>query len=407
MKRSFCHCAVAGALLTLLAPSGLRAESSYRVGPEDQLKIRVARHEELGGEVVVLQDGRVTLPVVGTLTVTGLTVEQIRDQIVQGLRKRLVSPDVTVEVEHPRPQRVFVSGAVKSSQWLDLKDGWRITEAVANAGGLVVRPEVARGILFRLPDQNIPLHLDRIYVDQDPAANLRLQPGDVIDIQEPPTVRIFVSGQVQRPGMIDLTRGCGPVEAVAAAGGPATTAALSKAYIVKQDGRKIPVNLANLINHGLDTRTTVHSAGSPSPTATGVAAPAAADLSLPMEAGDRLVVPENLTKIAVYGMVSHPQVYTMQDSDVTTLADAIAVAGGFIPRAQKSKIGIIRVVNGKQTVIEVDMNRFAKGKEINPTLQDRDIVYIPEVRKPDWSGKILPSLSALASTWFYVGPSIK
>jgi protein involved in polysaccharide export with SLBB domain len=406
MKRSFCQCAVTGALLSLLVPSGLRADSSYRVGPEDQLKIRVARHDELGGEVVVLQDGRITLPVVGPLSVSGLTVEQIRDQITQGLRKRLVSPDVTVEIERPRPQRVFVSGAVKSSQWLDLKDGWRITEALANAGGLVVRPEVARGTLFRLPGENIQLDLARIYVDQDPTANLRLQPGDVIDIQEPPTVRIFVSGQVQKPGMIDLTRGCGPVEALAAASGPTSAAALSKAYIVKQDGRKFPVNLANLINHGLDTRAAVHSANSASSTATAVA-PAAADLSLTMEAGDRLVVPENLTKIAVYGMVSHPQVYTMQDSDVTTLADAIALAGGFIARAQKSQIGIIRVVNGKQTVIEVNMNRFVKGKEINPTLQDRDIVYIPEVRKPDWSGKILPSLSALASTWFYVGPSIK
>ena len=33
------------------------------------------------------------------------TVEQIRDQIAQGLRKRLVSPEVSVAVEHPRPLR--------------------------------------------------------------------------------------------------------------------------------------------------------------------------------------------------------------------------------------------------------------------------------------------------------------
>jgi polysaccharide export outer membrane protein len=406
MKRSFSHCAVAGALLCLLAPSGLRADGSYRVGPEDQLRIRVARHEELGGEVVVLQDGKVTLPVVGTLSVSGLTVEQIRDQITQGLRKRLVSPEVNVEVEHPRPQRVFVSGAVKSSQWLDLKDGWRVTEALANAGGLVVRPEVARGTLFRRPDQTITLDLDRIYVDQDPAANLRLQPGDVIDIQEPPTVRIFVSGQVQRPGMLDLTRGRGPVEALDLAGGPTSSAALSKAYLVKHDGRKISVNLANLINHGMNAGAMAHDATSPATPALVAAAPTT-DPSLIMQAGDELVIPENLTKIVVYGMVSHPQVYTMQDSDVTTLADAIALAGGFITRAQKDQIGIIRMVNGKQTVINVNMNRFVKGKAFNPPLQDRDIVYVPEVRKPDWTGKVLPSLSALASTWFYVAPSIK
>src|SRR5438874_6361642 len=123
MKRSRIRCAFAGVLLSLLTPSFLHADSPYRVGPEDVLKVRVARHEELGGEVVVLQDGRVTLPVVGTLSVTGLTVEQIGDQIARGLRKKLVSPQVTVEVLRPRPQRIYVSGQVKMPQPLDLKDG--------------------------------------------------------------------------------------------------------------------------------------------------------------------------------------------------------------------------------------------------------------------------------------------
>src|SRR6266852_6669186 len=226
MKRSCVHCAGMSALIFLLIPALLRADGAYRVGPEDVLKVRVARHEELSGEVVVLQDGRVMLPVVGALLVTGLTVEQIRDQVAQGLRQKLVSPEVSVEVLRPRPQRIFVSGAVKASQWLDLKEGWRITEALANAGGLVVRPEVARATLFRLPDQTLTLDLARVYVDQDPTANLRLQPGDVIDIQEAPTVRIFVTGQVQRSGMIDLTRGRGVVEALALAGGALPTAAL-------------------------------------------------------------------------------------------------------------------------------------------------------------------------------------
>jgi protein involved in polysaccharide export with SLBB domain len=204
MKRSRILCACTGALLTLLVPSfaaaliedGLPApnasgaapstgaapvETTYRVGPEDVLRVRVARHEDLGGEVVVLQDGRIVLPVVGNLTVTGLTVEQIREQVTKSLRKKLVNPEVSVDVVRPRPRRVFISGLVKAPQPLDLKEGWRLTEALANAGGLLLRPEVARGTLFRLPDETIILDLARVYVDQDPAANVRLQPGDVID----------------------------------------------------------------------------------------------------------------------------------------------------------------------------------------------------------------------------------
>ena len=143
----------------------------------------------------------------GTLTVTGLTVQQIREQVVKGLRKKLVTPEVAVEVLRPRPRRVFISGAVKASQSAGSKEGWRVTEALAAAGGLVLRPEVARGTLFRLPDQTIVIDLARIYVEQDPTANLRLQPGDVVDIQEAPTVRIYVGGHVNSPGLVDLYRG--------------------------------------------------------------------------------------------------------------------------------------------------------------------------------------------------------
>ena len=63
-----------------------------------------------------LQDGRVVLPVVGTLMVTGLTVEQIREQVVKGLRKKLVTPRWRSMSPGPRPRRIFVSGAVKASR---------------------------------------------------------------------------------------------------------------------------------------------------------------------------------------------------------------------------------------------------------------------------------------------------
>jgi protein involved in polysaccharide export with SLBB domain len=395
MKRSRRISACTGALLSLLsplapwsaradAPRGPEARTStalYRVGPEDVLRVRVARHETLGGEVVVLQDGRVVLPVVGSLTVSGLTVEEIRAQVVKGLRKKLVNPEVSVEVARPRPQRIFVSGAVKAAQPLDLKEGWRITEALAHAGGLTLRPELARGTLFRLPDQTITLNLSQIYVEQNATANLRLQPGDVIDVQEAPTVRIYVNGQVNNPGIVDLYRGRGVVDALAQAKGPTATAALSKSYVVKADGRKIPVNLARLINNQTD---------------------APSDLKL--EAGDQLVVPENLTKVAIYGMVMQPGVFPLHDDQEMTVAEAISLAQGFDKRAQKSKIGIIRIVDGKQTILTIDMHRFSKAQAPNITLQDRDIVFVPESRKPDWTGKILPGLQALTGAlWYAVG----
>jgi len=404
MKRSRIRRAFAGVLFSLLTPSLLHAESAYRVGPEDVLKIRVARHEEMGTEAVVLQDGQVMLPVVGTLAVAGLTVEQVRDLVVQGLRKKLVHPDVSVDVVRPRPQRIFVSGAVKGSQWMDWKQGWRVTEALASAGGLTVRPEVARATLFRLQSPALKLDLARIYIDQDSEANLLLQPGDVIDVQEPPTVRIYISGQVQRSGQYDLPRGGGAVEALSMAGGQSPSAALSRAYVQKSDGHKISVDLARLINHSGPARTPAPSSNAPAEgrLAAGPAEGQSVTADFPLEAGDQLVIPENVTKIAVFGQVVHSGIFPLRDGEETTVADVVSMSGGFDKRAQKSKIGIIRMVDGKQTVTLVDMNRLVKGKIENPVLQDRDIVFVPESRKPDWAGTILPAVQAMAGAVFYL-----
>jgi len=191
-------------------------------------------------------------------------------------------------------------------------------------------------------------------------------------------VRIYVGGHVNSPGLVDLYQGRGVVDALSAAKGPAAGAALSKSYIIKADGAKVLVNLARIINQGV-----------PPP-------------DLKLEAGDQLVVPENLTKIAVYGQVNQPSVFPMPDDQEMTVAEAVSMAHGFDKRASKSNIGIIRMVDGKQTVITVDMNRLVKGKEPNTPLQDRDIVFVPESRKPDWFGKVLPGVQALTGAWWYL-----
>jgi protein involved in polysaccharide export with SLBB domain len=288
---------------------------------------------------------------------------------------------------------------------MDWKQGWRVTEALASAGGLTVRPEVARATLFRLQSPALKLDLARIYIDQDSEANLLLQPGDVIDVQEPPTVRIYISGQVQRSGQYDLPRGGGAVEALSMAGGQSSNAALSRAYVQKSDGHKISVDLARLINHSGPARSPTAASSNAPAGGQPAAEPAAGQpviADFPLEAGDQLVIPENVTKIAVFGQVIHSGIFPLRDGEETTVADVVSMSGGFDKRAQKSQIGIIRMVDGKQTVTLVDMNRLVKGKIENPVLQDRDIVFVPESRKPDWAGTILPAVQAMAGAVFYL-----
>jgi len=366
------------------APAGFEprapsASDEYRLGPEDVLAIRVARHEEMGAELVVLTDGTITVPRVGQLQVTNRTATEVRDLIVTGLRETLVDPDVTVVVRGQRPQRVYVSGAVRQPGTIPMQPGWRVSEIIAQAGGLVVKPERTRASLFRRPDRTIPLDLSRIYVQQDTAANLPLEPGDNLDIQEEPTIRVYVSGAVGKSGPIELPKGGGLTEAIALAGGMAPNAAASRTVVQRLAGESIPVDMDRVLNQGQ-------------------AAPA-----ISLANGDQIIVPENRSRIAVLGLVKKPGPFPLVDGVNMTVAEAISLAGGPEKRARTSHIGVIRAVDGAATVIPVDLRNVLKpgSAEKNISLEDGDIVFVPETDKPDWS-KILPGAQSLGSLWYFL-----
>lgn len=351
----------------------------YRLGPEDVLTIRVARHEEMGGDVTVLSDGSIMVPRVGQLQVTHRTAAEVRELIVAGLKTTLVDPDVSVVIRAQRPQRIYVSGAVRQPGTIPMQPGWRISEAVAQAGGLIVKPERTRATLFRRPDRTIRLDLERIYLTQDAAANLALEPGDNLDVQEEPTTRVYVSGAVGKAGPVELPKGGGVMEAVALAGGVTPGAAASRAVVQRLNGEIIPVDMDRVLNRG-------------------EAAPA-----IPLSSGDQIVVPENKARIAVLGLVKKPGPFPLADGVAMTVAEAISLAGGPEKRARTSHIGVLRQVDGAMTVIPVDLKNVLKsgsaGKNI--ALADGDIVFVPETDRPDWS-KILPGAQALGSLWYFL-----
>jgi polysaccharide export outer membrane protein len=354
-------------------------DAAYRLGPEDMLSIRVARHDEMSAEVTVLNDGTIMMPRVGQVQVANRTALEVRDLIVAGLKKTLLDPDVAVVIRTPRPQRVYVSGAVRQPGTLPMQPGWRISEVVAQAGGLVVKPERTRATLFRRPNQTIKLDLARIYIAQDLDANIPLEPGDNLDIQEEPTTRVYVSGAVLKAGPVELPKGGGITEAISLAGGVTEHAAASRTLVQRLSGQSVPVDMDRVLNHGQ-------------------AAPA-----ISLESGDQIIVPENRSRIAVLGQVQRPGPFPLPDGVTVTVAEAISLAGGPDKRARTSHIGLIRVVNGKSTVIPIDLKNVLKtgNADQNVGLEDGDIVYVPETDKPDWT-KILPGAQALGSLWYFL-----
>lgn len=83
--------------------------------------------------------------------------------------------------------------------------------------------------------------------------------------------------------------------------------------------------------------------------------------------------------IYVVGDVMRPGGFPIQDNGHITVLQAIALGEGMGPDAEKGKAKIIRVAeNGQKIELPVKLNKILSGKEPDPTLQPKDILFIPK-----------------------------
>ena len=92
--------------------SGYPAGDSYVLGAGDTLQVDVFRLPEYSGEYEVLINGALSLPMVGQVIVSGLTLEQAEQAVSEAYSQRLRRPIVNMFLVSPRPLRVGIAGEV-------------------------------------------------------------------------------------------------------------------------------------------------------------------------------------------------------------------------------------------------------------------------------------------------------
>src|SRR5262249_13467882 len=82
----------------------------YIIGEQDALMITVWKEKELSGAVVVRPDGKITVPLVGEVSVVGMTPVQVQSLLTEKLKPFVAVPQVTVAVNEIRSRRVYLIG---------------------------------------------------------------------------------------------------------------------------------------------------------------------------------------------------------------------------------------------------------------------------------------------------------
>lgn len=127
-------------MMLLAVPAALAQSASYRIQPGDQLQITVLEDETLNRQLLVTPDGRISVPLAGTVTVAGQTVDTVERTIADRLASNFaVRPNVFVALtavdETAGQFDVYVLGQVNNPGTIQIEAGTTLLQALALAGG--------------------------------------------------------------------------------------------------------------------------------------------------------------------------------------------------------------------------------------------------------------------------------
>jgi polysaccharide export outer membrane protein len=112
-----------------------QAPTSYRLGVNDAVQVRVAGEPDLSFDrVVISQDGSFNLAYMGAVHASGLTIGELTEKIRDGLKKYIISPEVAVNLVEYGSQKITVEGSVAHPGIYELPPGTTLLGALATAG---------------------------------------------------------------------------------------------------------------------------------------------------------------------------------------------------------------------------------------------------------------------------------
>jgi polysaccharide biosynthesis/export protein len=132
-------------------------------------------------------EGNITVPQLGIVSVKGLTLEEAQEKVRLGLSKILVDPVVTLSLAAPRPVQITISGEVFRPGIYPVASGTpRITDALLSGGGSTMMADLRQiQVRRRLVDGTVMSQNLNLYASLQSGGslpNLRLQDGDAIII---------------------------------------------------------------------------------------------------------------------------------------------------------------------------------------------------------------------------------
>jgi len=163
----------------------------YKIGNDDVLRVDVWLHPELSLTVTVRPDGKISVPRIGDVQVSGLSAREVSAVVSKELEDFVRDPSVTIILMDLKSReyltRVRITGAVKTPKSIHFRKGMTVLDVVLEAGSITEFAAPERAKLYRKKNGKvviINIHLGKILRKGILDTNLLLKPGDILAIPE-------------------------------------------------------------------------------------------------------------------------------------------------------------------------------------------------------------------------------
>ncbi|QLE47631.1 sugar ABC transporter substrate-binding protein [Nostoc sp. C057] len=155
-----------------------RPPGPYRLGIGDGISVSVQRFPDLSFQALINPEGNIVVPLLGTVSLQGLTLEEAQEKIRLGLNRYVVDPVIVLALAAQRQDLSF--------------------QAVISPEGTIVVPQVGtvslQGLTLEEAQEKIRLGLSRFFPD----------PIIVVSLAGARPVQVTVSGEIFRPGIYPI-----------------------------------------------------------------------------------------------------------------------------------------------------------------------------------------------------------
>ncbi|MEG3846329.1 SLBB domain-containing protein [Microcoleus sp. herbarium19] len=409
--------------------------TDYYLGGGDNIRVDIYDLPQFSGEYQIPAGGSIQIPIIGSVSLQGLTLEQAAKVITTAYSRIIKRPLVTISLQATRPLNVWLSGEVgrPGSYLLPLANGGgtrpsaqfpTLPQALEKAGGIRASADIRRVMVRRRIKGNQEVTItynlwnylqtgetpqdmtlrdgDRIVVPAQQAINLAeinqlSESSFSLPPDQPRSVSVF--GEVKRPGRY-VAIGGDTQNGQRTSGQPTITRALQLAGGITQIADIRQVQLQRYTRSGKQQIITID--------LWQYLQEQDANQDTVLQEGDIIFVPPATAidpaevsvlatssfapatvQVSVVGEVNVPGGLKLPPN--TTLNQAIMNAGGFrTNRANSSTVELIRLnPNGtiSRSKVAINLNQGIDARN-NPLLQDNDIIIVARSGTAVWTDNL-------------------